>query len=46
MEHRLAAKALAIINPAGHRMGDLSGSVNKSSCGAEVFDAASSAYVN
>ena len=46
MEHRLAAKALPIIDPAGHRMGNLSGTVDESFCGAEVVDAASSADVN
>ena len=43
MEHRLAATALPILDPTGHRMGERSGTVYESACGAAIVDAAPSA---
>lgn len=42
MEHRLAAKALPMIDPPGHRVGDLSGIDDESACSAKIVDAAPS----
>lgn len=40
MEHRLAAEALPILDPTGHRLGEGPGTVDESACSAAIVDAA------